>query len=473
MTTLIKWGLNYALNSTLPYALDFLTKTVAQDPKMRDVALSVGMIGTGAVLIQTSGILKPIQSWIWNTPNPHANESWKKTALRWSSAFVGAAGICYGVCNLVKEFAMPTGRQDANSVPQTSDFSPTVAQTETPESSSEPIIESDDSHLSYKDGMTPSQIAFINKNFDLIKYRFRGIRAFDACKDIHDFAAVLYPPYKDSLPPNWERVVSEIPHTLSELEQEERFQRALGIRFPTSEEIVHRLLPENKSVDMIIDLLKKTKEVLSSKTIDEKEMEGISTFINSVMSDQKASEDFPIKTIFQTLFNANPLYAKAWELSGQPGIQIGDHELGKFGGSSVHGKGLSAASTFDKIYIGEKQPLSEKLSSLVFETINVAQRNSVAFVTKGDLDRESFALGKEWIELKTSMWAKRILENQFAPIDFLTDWIRSNQPYNTGSLSHADFYRRQWDQFFLNPWIHNRPDLFQKRLEELALGSQG
>ncbi len=148
MTNFLQWGLNYTLNSAIPYALDFLTNAVVQDPKMRDLALSVGMIGTGAALIHSSGILKPIQSWNWNTPNPHANESWKKTALRWSAAAVGAAGICCGVFNLVKEFVVPT---EANPVLQTSDFSPTPAQTETPESSSEPPVESDDSHLSYTD----------------------------------------------------------------------------------------------------------------------------------------------------------------------------------------------------------------------------------------------------------------------------------------------------------------------------------
>ncbi len=103
MNEIIRSAINYTVNATFSYGLEAAFRSLNPN-KVENAVLGLGFIGAGFALIKSSGVLKPLQSWIWNTPNPYSQESWSKTTMRWSAAAVGAVGISLGIFHLLKEY---------------------------------------------------------------------------------------------------------------------------------------------------------------------------------------------------------------------------------------------------------------------------------------------------------------------------------------------------------------------------------
>ncbi len=86
-------------------------------------------------------------------------------------------------------------------------------------------------------GVAPPQLAASITGSDNVKKTLGdrllslSIRAFDSCKDEHDLAAVLFPPYRESLPPDWEIFVKQIPDTLTEMEKSYQALEAISPAF--------------------------------------------------------------------------------------------------------------------------------------------------------------------------------------------------------------------------------------------------
>ncbi len=271
------------------------------------------------------------------------------------------------------------------------------------------------------------QTALSINRFDIVKWALREhpIKAFDSCKDIHDFAAVLFPPYTESLPPDWENFVEQIPHTLSELEKTQQDCEAMGIQGS---------MPLN-------------------------------VFLNSMRDNSSLWVNDPL-TAMREVLKFSPLFAKATDLADHPTVDV----LEIYDGPKINTPGNNAGyfNLLHRIKIEWGTP-SQMTHSLIFETLNAVQRKSFNFIedNKCNLDREKFVLGTEWIETKTSNWTSKIYWGEFSKKTFLDCWKQMNKQ-SGGVVTHAETYRRRWNSYCLGTWIQNHPDLFQKRLSELA-----
>ena len=147
---------------------------------------------------------------------------------------------------------------------------------------------------------TPLSVAIFQDNFGIVKHAFKEIRAFDFCQTIHDWSDVLFPPYRDSLPPDWESETDPIPDLTSDLKNEERFQTALQIRSPSKEEIAHRLFPEERSGAEELRL------VLKELASEDQNADSLSSLLKTNAAIRKASVSIPLTKIFQTLVQMNP-----------------------------------------------------------------------------------------------------------------------------------------------------------------------
>lgn len=148
------------------------------------------------------------------------------------------------------------------------------------------------------------------------------------------------------------------------------------------------------------------------------------------------------------------------------------------------------------------QGMSERnaFEALIFESVNAIQNDRFEEVIKkyllGELSREEFAIGKEYIEWHTLRLYHQIMdlgkarfgwsESKFTPeitSSFIKAWEQTNKRFPLDKKNaHADQYRDQWDQlsclyYLRHPenaptqenWMNEIPDSEETPLEGLAM----
>lgn len=175
------------------------------------------------------------------------------------------------------------------------------------------------------------------------------------------------------------------------------------------------------------------------------------------------------KNILNALLKIHPLFAKAWELAEQPDLEEIPPEASE--DPREHSRGNLAYYSLDshKITIENGRTEVQKLSAMVFETINAIQRASFESVKKwDDLTREEYAFLSESVEYNSDYWRTIILRDPEAPsIDYKGLWKTHNISYAEGLISHAEAVRRRWDRVYFPRWLETHPEEFKKRLAEL------
>ncbi len=278
-----------------------------------------------------------------------------------------------------------------------------------------------------KNGCSPLDLA--KKNIVMIRILTGTdqIKAFDQCKNIHDFFAVLFPPNPQQLPPSHEKLEREFAPSkpLIKLELE---GKSAGMRFSKE-----KFLRKISKIDDRVDL----------------------------------------KTFCELLKQEAPLFNLAWSLAEHPQKlrlnAIADAHFSKE--NRMHPSGVGAEYEFvsHTITINDAASNSNKIYSLFFETINAVQKQelekTVRWGITGKLDREEFAFCKEFIELRSFNWAEQMLQRR--AFDVLSDWQRSNQSQGPGLISHTDEIRHAWDNDLGFTYLQSHPDFLPKRLQDL------
>jgi hypothetical protein len=170
-----------------------------------------------------------------------------------------------------------------------------------------------------------------------------------------------------------------------------------------------------------------------------------------------------IENILRLLKTA-PFFRILWDKAGAPRIEEVPDET-YFAASYARGKGALYNSESNVILIDKRTPLKRKISHLIFELLNAAQRKRAQEVfhqaEAGNLAREEFTLLLERIEFDTNLWHTKIL-NLFgfeatSYKKFSDYWAATQVPFVKHGISHADAYRRRWDKNYLSPYLNKNP----------------
>jgi hypothetical protein len=270
-----------------------------------------------------------------------------------------------------------------------------------------------------------------------------GIKAFDECRDRHEFCAVL-----------WPRVPEKIPRREW-----------------------HKLVGEVKSCPKLEQFINYAKSAPPSRSLRE--------YFLGLDSDYKArlkAKDPHLKkrsteNLLRLLLKRSPLFKKAWELVNKHTkitiIQLPYEGLKLGGDKPIHAQNEGACYFHDThtIRLTPTKTYQQTIFFLVFETMNALQRISFKKANSkiNETSRELHALLLERIELNSARWAERILEaNPNASAEPFCDyWKRMNVPFEKGLGSHADHYRHGWDRRVGIQSLIDNPDWLKKRLREL------
>jgi hypothetical protein len=250
-----------------------------------------------------------------------------------------------------------------------------------------------------------------------------GCPDFQRCTSIHEFCDQFFPPFRASLPSDWQQWVINIPkgETLSRFEAEAR-------------------------------LMKKT---------------------DSVENWAKDLHGLKLTDLLEKMKQKSPLFAIAWDLANKE-KKVLLKEADRFD-NPVYSDGNNASYHFPTHTITiEKAPNAVQVDSILFETINALQRQEFQqldeMAENGMIGREESALLNEWIEENSYLWCERIKagDPELAPSrTFEESWECSNTLGVGDSMTHADYYRKVWDKLFLAPFHYMNRLAMQKRAEEL------
>lgn len=258
-------------------------------------------------------------------------------------------------------------------------------------------------------------------------------KAFDSCKTVHDFFAVLFPPFRDRFPPNWEQYVQMIPKSAEIIECEKEAEK----------------LPETEKLPR-----------LWGKVID-------------FLSKEHTTS---LEALSEVLAEKSPFFRKAWELANHPqkvGLLESSDEDFFIGGKRVfkEGEGGAYCSMTHSISINSNTSLYYQANVLIFETLNALCRTSEEMLTARYPEREEYAFSKEWMEqTNENIWSYVTDSDLLSPsIEKKQErWKKKNTP-ETGneSISHTEFYRREWDCTQSIQYLEKNPEFLKKRLKEL------
>jgi len=291
-----------------------------------------------------------------------------------------------------------------------------------------------DPFLENAEGMNAFDIA--DNDLALIKVLTRTDKkkAFDHCKDMHDFWDVIYPPCKDKLPEGWQEWIKilkgeSLSSKISEISSE--------VRAPSFLEILQ-------------------------------ELEG---------AEKEQGKPLTAKEIKKYLINLNPIFQKAWQLFVDKPPKIRDVPPSYFAKKRIQEEGGEASYSFKshKIFIESTGSIRQKLITLSFETMNALLRPHYLEISKimesseTTMPREAYALLVEYIEWD-GVQAFYLLFDYKDELDELLEWkeqwIDQNQP-NANLTSHTQAYRMTWDNLFAWKYTSRHRAEFQARLKEL------
>jgi len=293
-----------------------------------------------------------------------------------------------------------------------------------------------DPFLATNDGVTSFAIA--NNDLALIKVltRTEHIKAFDHCKDIHDFWDVVYPPSTKELPKGHEQWIQ----LLSQSSLAERLQKILPREeieaFPPLEAIIEELRKEEQ---------KKLRSLTAVEIVDHLRV------------------NYPAFETVCKQFGSN--FPKIIEV---PSSYFGIHRVHLDGNSALY-----QAETHT-IHIEETRDLRLKFEKLFYEMMNALQKEGFEKLSQlmmsedTRFSREGYSFLMEYLEYGSAR-AFDILVPKVLPTEELLDsWIAVNLPFHDGLVPRAFHFRRLWDIYCAWPYISDHRAEFQARLKELS-----
>lgn len=276
------------------------------------------------------------------------------------------------------------------------------------------------------------------KDLDLVKVltRTENVKAFDHCKNIHDFWDVIYEPSKEDLPKSWQEWIKLLPQS----SLTERLQQTIK-----PEEIA--AMP---SLDKIIPELEKVEESLGRKLTAGEILDHLMRY---------------------------PSIEITWKQFGSTPPKIVDAPSTLFADSRVHRKGLGACynSHTHTIFIEETGTLAQKIYGLGFEVMNALQQKGFTQLTslmnsrETRLPRECFAFLTEYTEFDSDQGLRLLApKGALANRDIREYWIVQNMVLGEGLVSHTTHYRMRWDEYYAWDYVCNHRADFDARLKEIS-----
>lgn len=247
-----------------------------------------------------------------------------------------------------------------------------------------------------------------------------GIIAFDSCKDVHDFFSVLFPSFKEVLPPNSASLIAHFPKC-EKLELLNQKAEDLKGKWPSLED-----------ANLVFKMLKRWDPSPNPPSLD-------------------------IEFICQVLQKFHPLFDLVWKEADNPQLletqqmtSQGDHTPIGYYFSKDH-----------KILINSKASNSEKLDALVFETLHALQRDDYLNISSRTLVREDYVFSMEYLELRSFAFRAKLFKH--VENSFLSLWKHAN------NIGHAGAFRRGWDEMVSFCYWSKNQDIVQERINALRL----
>jgi len=275
-------------------------------------------------------------------------------------------------------------------------------------------------------------------DLDLIKVltRTENAKAFEHCKNIHDFWDVIYQPSTEELPQGWEAWT--------------------------------KLLPQGSLIERL------------QQAIKPEELAAIPSAEKIISELQSIEQDKGRKLTAQEILDHLMRFSSieiTWKQFGSNPPKIVDAPSTFFAESRVHRKGVGARynSHTHTIFIEETGTLAKKIYGLGFEIMNALQQKGFTQLTslmhsrETRLPRECFAFLIEYTEFDSGQ-GLRLLAPQGAleKRDIREYWIIQNKVLGDGLISHTTPYRMRWDDHYAWDYVCNHRAEFQDRLKELS-----
>lgn len=288
--------------------------------------------------------------------------------------------------------------------------------------------------------------------------------AFASCKDIHDFFAVLFPPYRDRFPPKWKQFAEKTPKSAELVEFEKRviskYQKEAAAMEKESS------IPQAGVKDQAD--AKPKKKIPSEKELDDL----------LLANPSKNSLEVLAESLLET---SSFCFRQAWELANHP-QKVSLQELPKEAftreGKQMFIKGQEAVyvPNTHSILINKEATWKNKKESLLFETFNSLQRSTIQDLASRCPGREEFAFCVEWIETNTEIWRMFFHGNVNLTRSFQEKedmWKQSNTPVKSEEefISHTENLRYMWDTTHATQYLEKNPTFLKQRLAELEKGS--
>ncbi|HSW72355.1 MAG TPA: hypothetical protein VLG44_02970 [Chlamydiales bacterium] len=266
--------------------------------------------------------------------------------------------------------------------------------------------------------------------------RTENVRAFDHCKDIHDFWDVIYPPSTHELPEGHEEWI--------------------------------RLMPQNSLAERL------------QKVLPREEIEAFPSF-EAIIEDlrkeeQKKDKSLTAQDIFDHLRSRYPAFETICREFGSNLPKIIDLPSSFFSSERVHVDGFAAHYHAEShtIRLEETHDLSVKFVKLFFEMMNALQRGrfeklGILMITEDTrLPREGYVFLMEYIEHDSARAFEILVPRILDTGDIRAQWILQNRPTREGLVPHAFHFRRLWDKYCAWPYVCTHRAEFQDRLKKLS-----
>lgn len=214
----------------------------------------------------------------------------------------------------------------------------------------------------------------------------------------------------------------------------------------------------------------------SGETID---LTAIGNALRALRRDASIHDILPI-------LRRDPRFERAWLRAGCTTLEeVGDAAFVDAEGKSIFpsGTGAHCYPSLNKIQIHRNESLPRKIHSLIFETMNLVQKENFRIVDNrmdsGQLGREERTLLDERIEHNSETWSGEIYRSlgftELPPRTFSQAWEMVQRTSPASSLSHADSYRTAWDRTAAKTFLATDTGrgAVQKRADEIRVGGTG
>lgn len=278
-------------------------------------------------------------------------------------------------------------------------------------------------------------------DLELIKVltRTENVKAFENCKNIHDFWAIIYPSSTKELPEG----------------REEWIQLLLQDSLPLTEQFKQMISPE------AVSTLPTFKEVVLE------------------LEEQNKDKKLTLQGILDHLRKRCLPFDAAWKKFGFNTPNIVEVPSTFFGGEGLRVHYRGGGAVYDEvthtISIEETGSIQQKIFGLGFEIMNALQQTRFVELTQlmksreTRLPREGYAFLKEYIEHESRQGLEMTSpKGTIKKMDLRTNWLLQNFTSDSRLISHTDYYRRDWDERHAWSWACSHRADFQARITELS-----